>query len=145
VSGPPPKDQALRRRKNPPQGFELLPFEGRQGPAPEWPFPGDPSDFERRLWDKLWTLPQAVKWERARQEEIVALYVQTFTAAALAGDDPKLIAESRQLDGNLGISQKAMHALKWAIDEPEEAEIKVQPHEQLEKRVFVPKSKEENE
>jgi len=145
VSGPPPKDAALRRRKQPPQGFELLPYEGRQGPAPEWPFPGSPSEFERKVWDKLWALPQAIKWELARQEELVALYAQTLTAAALAGGDPKLLAETRQLDGILGISPKAMRGLYWVIDEPEEAEDEEQRHEMLEERVYVPKPKEENE
>lgn len=104
-----------------------------------WPFPSAPSDFERQVWDKLWSLPQAIEWEKTRQEELVALYVQTYTAAALAGGDTKLLAETRQLDLALGISQKAIRGLGWDIDDPDDVEEIDEPAEPKESRVYVPR------
>ncbi len=117
MSGPPPKDASLRRRRNPTPGFKLLPHEGRTGPAPDWPLAGGAANDEQRLWVKLWALPQAVEWERMRCEEIVALYTKVFVDAA-SSPDPKLLAEARQLDTKIGLSPKAMRDLHWETDEP---------------------------
>lgn len=115
MSGPPPVPSELRRRRNASPGFEQLPAEGRQGEYPQWPFEGA-SNAERKLWRKLWKLPQAVKWEEMQVEELVALYVRA-TVKANEDLDTKLIAESRQLDAKLGVSPKAMRDLRWEIAE----------------------------
>ncbi len=138
MSGPPPKDASVRRRKNPTRGFKLLPHEGRTAPAPDWPLPvPNPSP---QLWAKLWSLPQAVEWERVRCEEMIALYVLTFDAASRSGDSTKLLAETRQLDANIGLSPKAMRGLWWETDEPAPEEENGSGEEKpKEERVYVPR------
>src|SRR6266576_162162 len=64
VPGPAPKDPAQRRRRNATPGFKILPHVGREGDPPEWPIAGEMDFDERRLWTRLWKLPQAVEWER---------------------------------------------------------------------------------
>lgn len=123
MPGPPPKDPATRRRRNKPveANFKLLPHEGRAGPPPPWPFPGDGvSTFELSEWARLWSLPQAVEWERMRCEPTIALYVRAL-ALAIMGED-KMFAEVRQLDKKIGVSPEAMRAMRWETDEPLEDE-----------------------
>jgi hypothetical protein len=142
MSGPPPKDAKLRRRRNATAGFKLLPHEGRAGKPPAWPLPVSGDNFdELEYWTKLWSLPQAIEWERMRCEEIVALYVRTFVAAALSADDPKLLAEARQLDAKIGLSPKAMKDLHWETDEPLDEEDEPAPADTVsDPRVYIPKN-----
>lgn len=122
MSGPPPKDPSLRRRRNATPGFKLLPHEGRQGPPPKWPLPLHLDmtirQAEEEKWAELWALPQAVEWERMREYGTVALYVRAFCEASLSGMDSKLLSEVRQLDTKIGLSAKSMRDLRWEIDEP---------------------------
>ena len=128
MAGPQPKPAALRRRKNIEPGFKLLPHEGRKGVAPVWPLPEHPDDriqdLENRMWNRIWKLPQANEWERMRCEDVIALYVRTFVAAAERPTDFKLLAEVRQLDSKIGLSPRAMRDLRWETDsaplDPEE-------------------------
>lgn len=117
MTGPPPKDASQRRRRNATPGFKLLPHDGRDGLAPEWPF-ATPTEDESRTWNKVWKLPQAIEWERMRCEDTVALYVRTFCCAVQSPDNTKLLAEVRQLDAKIGLSPKAMRDLRWETDEP---------------------------
>ena len=71
-SGPPPDPNALRRERDSSTWTTLPPH--RDGPTPLWPL-SRPTKRERDLWDSLWSLPQAVMWERSSQEREVAIYV----------------------------------------------------------------------
>lgn len=139
MPGPPPKDPNARRRRNPTPGFRLLPHEGRTGPIPDFPLPS-PDQGELSYWREIWSLPQAVEWERMRCERFVALYVRSFIAASMGGADPKLLAEVRQLDAKIGISPKAMRDMRWETDEPEQdPEPDAQPSPEPPARAYVPK------
>ena len=144
MSGPPPKDASQRRRRNVTPGFRLLPYEGRTAPAPDFPLV-EPSDAESALWNKVWTLPQSVEWERMHCEDVVALYVRTFVAAT----DPsipvvkrnRMLPEVRQLDAKIGLSPKAMRDLRWETEPPPEEpeELVVTTSKQTDnERSFVP-------
>ena len=86
MPGPPPKDPAMRRRRNATPGFKLLPHQGRSGRVPSWPLPAHPDEEvagrELSKWRELWRLPQAVEWERMRDFGTVAMYVRVFVRAA---------------------------------------------------------------
>jgi hypothetical protein len=79
----------------------------------------DPSETEASLWSKLWTLPQAVEWERMRCEDTVALYVRAFiyTTSDPTHLDEKMLSQVRQLDSKIGLSPRAMMDLRWETDE----------------------------
>jgi hypothetical protein len=135
--GPAPfKSPDQRRHAAPTPGFRQLPYVGRAGDPPDWPL-DTPSAVEQRQWRKLWTLPQAVMWERMRCEDTVALYVRAFTKAALM-DSEKMLNEVRQLDAKLGISPRAMMDLRWEI-EPPPTNDEAAPSDNGE-RTFVPRT-----
>ena len=108
------KPAESRRHASGSPGFTQLPYDGRQGDPPDWPL-DTPNDSEMVQWRKLWTLPQAVMWERLRCEDTVALYVRAFSRAT-NNDDAKMMNEARQLDSKLGLSPRAMLDLRWEIE-----------------------------
>lgn len=142
MAGPAAKPNGLRRRRNPTPGFKLLPHEGRTGDPPPWPLPRHPDPvldgLEARKWEELWTLPQAVEWERMRDFGTVALYVRVYVEAAMPGADEKLLTQVRQLDAKIGISPRAMRDLHWETDEPLPDEPDTPPDPPA-PRVYVPK------
>jgi hypothetical protein len=105
-------------------GFLQLDPGGRRGPTPDWPLPLNPhaeqAELERRKWEQLWTLPQAIEWERMRADDIVALYVRVFVKVTRPAASPKTISELRALDEKLGISPKALQRMRWEILPPAE-------------------------
>lgn len=146
--GPAPLKKPNQRRNKPTNpaspGLKILPHEGRKGPVPEWPLPeltydDDPTiaAAEEMEWRRVWSLPQAIEWERMRCEPLVAMYVRVFVKAARTGDQ-KLLNEMRQLDGKLGLSPRAMMDLRWETDDApvEEETVTVTRPED---RIFVPK------
>lgn len=117
-SGPPPDPNALHRSKD---GHEwwTLPQSGPDGPPPEWPLP-DVSSRERELWDKLWTMPQAVAWSAMRCHDEVALYCRRF---AIAEDPDATVNEVtllRQLGDNLGLTIPGLNRNRWKIGRVEQ-------------------------
>jgi len=64
--------------------------------------------------------------------------VRTFISAS-SGDNPKLLAEVRQLDNKIGHSAKAMRDLRWEIDEPVVDEPDPEPNGNGASRTYVPK------
>ena len=138
--GPLPKPNAVRRRRSAPTnaGFKLLPHEGRAGDPPAWPLDHAATDVELRMWTRLWMLPQAVEWERMRCEDVVALYVRTFCAAAMPGAQTDLLTAARLLDDKIGVSPKAMMSLRWETDEPIDNADEPAPAPYAE-RTYVPK------
>lgn len=115
------KPDGARRRRNATPGFRQLPSQGRVGPTPAWPL-SPPLTEEGAVWESLWVLPQAAEWERMDYTRTVARYVRTVCAAEMPGADSKLLAEARQLEDRLGLTPRAMQALRWETDEPEEEE-----------------------
>lgn len=126
MPGPPPKDEKLRRRRNRPAGFILLPHAGREGPPPPWPLDTDP-EFEvaeMALWEELWHTPQAVEWERLGHTRVVARYCRLVVQAERPFANPRLHPEVRQLEDRLGLTPKSMFQLRWMTDDeapPEES------------------------
>lgn len=114
-SGPAPDPYALRRdRKDDAATWITLPSEGRQGDTPD--FPGDPSSDELELWVELWTMPQAVEWERLRLHREVALYCRAYVHA-MSGVDVKSSDRTlvRQLGDSLGLNTAGMARNRWKI------------------------------
>lgn len=147
MAGPMPKDPSQRRRRNATPGFELLPAEGRQGPAPAWPF-GKPTADQKAKWDELWHLPQAIKWEQMHSEDSVALYVIALFAYLedpSSTQAPKRLGEVRQLDAKLGISPKAMLNIRWTIAPKDSIEvIETEAVANKKARVYIPPESEKS-
>lgn len=113
MPGPAPKPAEQRRRRNAAPGTVNLPAAGRQGDAPEWPMSGKAP----KVWRYLWSLPQAVAWERLRLERVVARYSVKLLEAEQPHSSSAILAEVRQLEDRLGLSPMAMLRLRWTITE----------------------------
>lgn len=111
--GPPPDPNALRRDRDD-VAWLLLPPEGRKGRAPAWPL-SKASTRERAVWRQEWKRPQAIAWERNRQQLEVALYVRCLIAA----EQPDASAAARGLvlrqQEALGISLPGLARNRWRI------------------------------
>lgn len=116
-SGPPPDPNALRRDRDSGPGGEWreLAADARlDADPPAWPISKTTAP-ERRLWVKLWTLPQAVVWEEQRQELEVALYVRRFVEAAERYTPASLSTLVRQLADSLGLTTPGLRSHRWTI------------------------------
>jgi hypothetical protein len=115
ASGPPPDPNALRRNRPSDQaGWTTLPAEGRQGPVPDWPLVS-PADRELDLWEKVWSLPQAVMWEAMGQQDEVAMYVRCFVEAERIDGRIDIKKLARQYADSLGLSTQGMLRNRWKI------------------------------
>jgi hypothetical protein len=112
-SGPPPDPNALRREHDS-GSWTTLPAR-REGPTPLWPLTRA-TKREMSIWDQLWSLPQAVMWERDQQQREVAMYVRQLVRA----EAPKASAADRTLVlrmlENLGLSQPGLARNRWRIE-----------------------------
>jgi hypothetical protein len=79
---------------------------------------------EAELWTDLWTLPQAVEWERQRWIREVAQYVR-WEARAEQGD-LDAAKEARQRGDRLGLTPLAMLRLRWRVGEDDSASARPQ-------------------
>lgn len=130
--GPAPKDPAQRRRRNKTSTKMQLPSEGRKGAAPKWPLlkaEGRDEDatkllrkLESELWRDLWSLPQAVAWDRLGYTREVALYVRHQVSAELGSLDHA--REARMRSDRLGLTPTALRSLQWEIVEDEVGEAR---------------------
>jgi hypothetical protein len=133
--GPVPKRNTHDKR---PRGLadqtalELLPAEGRDGPAPDWPLELPPTEAEASIWRQLWTQPQAVAWERLAMERVVARYARVLVEAECPGwhretqGGDLVYVESRaittartaatNMEDRLGLSPLSMLRLRWGIE-----------------------------
>lgn len=68
---------------------------------------------EQILWVSLWSIPQAVAWERLRWTREVAQYVRLQVKAEMG--DLDAAKEARQWSDRLGLSPLAMLRLRWEI------------------------------
>jgi hypothetical protein len=117
-SGPAPDPAALRRERDAGE-WTILPAEGRQGATPDWPLT-DETIREAQLWERLWTKPQALMWERYGQEYEVALYVRRLSEAEQLESAVTLTTVVKQMGDSLGLSTPGMRANRWRIDRAEE-------------------------
>lgn len=69
--------------------------------------------LEAILWKELWSLPQAVAWERLGWTRDVAQYVRHKTLGELG--DLDAAKEARQWSDRLGLSPMAMLRLRWVV------------------------------
>lgn len=125
--GPPPKPGARRPNNGRVKGAPAmvrLPSEGRKGPAPAWPL-GRAKAAEQRVWDELWSTPQAVAWERLGWLRVVARYCRLVVEAEKPGAQITLLGECRQMEDRLGLSPMAMLRLRWEIVTDEVAEQRI--------------------
>jgi len=117
-SGPAPDPNALRRERDN-STWTTLPAR-RDGPTPIWPFTS-PTKRELAIWERQWTRPQAVMWERMRQEEEVAAYVRQLVRAegknASAADRALVL----RMQENLGLSQPGLARNRWRIEGEQQA------------------------
>ena len=112
-SGPAPDPTALARERDAGEWIEL-PKAGRQGPVPVWPLT-KPLKAESDLWAKLWTMPQAIVWERQRQEDEVAQYVRRFVEGTARGATVASGTLVRQLADSLGLTTPGLRSHRWKI------------------------------
>ena len=115
----PPKFDPARGTRG--RGATKLAAEGRQGDLPNWPLAGKQSAAEREAWAELWTVPQAVAWERlgAGCVREVARYCRLRTAAEKPNATAAQQAQVTALADRLGLTPKAMRLLLWEIVEDE--------------------------
>lgn len=114
---PGPLPNPNRRRRNAPTiPTTVLPAEGREGPAPKIPPFVRLGKTGRAWWRWAWATPQAAAWA-AGHEGVVA---RRAMLEDMAADEPSmtLLREMRELDDRLGLTPKAMAALRWTIGEP---------------------------
>jgi hypothetical protein len=128
-SGPPPDPNALRRDRADDQAeWVELPAAGRTGRVPAWPLHTRASARERRLWEKLWKLPQALEWERLQQHDVLAMYVRTQVEAEEPGATASLRNAALRLADNLGVTTAGMRANRWRVAPPAQgSQAKSQP------------------
>ena len=112
----PPKIDPARRHSR--VGPVQLPAEGRQGEPPEWPLRGPMSVAERATWAYLWTLPQAVMWEKQNITHTVGRYCRLLVEAE-DGATAAMHAVITALEDRLGMTPKAMRLLMWQVAEDE--------------------------
>lgn len=119
---PGPASDPNRRRRNVRIAARVLPSEGRQGPAPEWPLQGF-SELEKAMWGQVWATPQAVAWGELGWMRSVARYVRLCVLAEEPDAPVTLAGEVRQMEDRLGLSPMAMRRLEWVVDEVESGAV----------------------
>lgn len=135
---PGPLPQATRRRTNPATiPTTVLPASGRSGRMPKVPAFVSLASSGRAWWAWAWRTPQACAWapgmegvvaRRAALEDDLAVLAEVVgldlddeiraavgRLAALVTGRLVLLREMRELDDRLGLTPKAMAALRWSI------------------------------
>lgn len=123
MPGPPPKPAEQRRRRNAAAAGTRLPAAGRAGPVPDWPL-GRSNAGERRVWDEIWSTPQAAAWETLGWIRPVARYVRCLVASEARNASSAILGEVRQMEDRLGLTPMAMLRLRWEIAPDEIAELR---------------------
>lgn len=123
--GPAPDPNALRRERPDDQATWTDLPQRRDGPPPAWPaYLGEPVEGSMRaiLWAELWTMPQAVMWERHRRHIEVAQHVDTLVAIQVGPAEgmksdptPTLRGLALRQQEALGLTSAALNRLRWRI------------------------------
>lgn len=134
VAGRYPKDESSRRNRNEPTfDWVVLPFDGREGDAPELPGDREFTKWTEKAWQSLWSRPQAVMWDQSG----FTLHRWAVLHHQLLLDDEKvetakskaasISAEMRQIEDRHGLSPKAMLQLRWKIASAPEVDENGEP------------------
>lgn len=120
-SGPAPDPNALRRERD--QGeWVILPAAGRAGAPPLWPL-ADPSPRELEVWASLWQLPQAVMWEKLRQDLEVAQYCRALARFEAPRGSVQYGTLLRQLGDSLGLTTPGMRSHRWRLERDDQRQL----------------------
>ena len=115
-SGPQPSESSLTSAKRG-LAFRTLDAAGYSGVVPEFPLPASESDDsvsdrERRIWETLWTYPQAIVWaeEPWRQETLAEFCRRAFNGMIIAsiGIAPPLVYRSRRQPSSTSFSTNSI-------------------------------------
>ncbi len=121
MPGPLPNDK--RRRRNAPTiPTTVLPLDGFSGPVPKVPPFVELGKAGRAWWRWAWTTPQAAAWSPGHEVAIARrASLEDDMTVQSTGSPGKLalLREINSLEDRLGLTPKAMAALRWTIGEPE--------------------------
>lgn len=113
-SGPPPDPNALRRDRD--EGdWKILPIGGREGEPPPFPLPGQ-TQRERDIWRELWSMPQAIMWEKHKHHREVALYTRRLREAEKPNATAAICNLAHRMADSLGLTEAGLARNKWMID-----------------------------
>lgn len=116
----PPKMNPARGARG--RGPVHLPSGGREGNVPDWPLTELATIEELETWRDLWSLPQAVMWEKQRIVRTVGRYCRMLVQAEQPEAKASLHAQVTAMEDRLGLTPKAMRLLLWEIQVDEVAE-----------------------
>lgn len=108
--------------------WKTLDAAGYKGPVPEFPLP-EMRVRESQLWEKLWTSPQAIEWNRLDLTLQVAFYVRKCIDNEMPGAKAPDLTIMRQMQDALGLSLPGMRAHRWRISEDELDDFEELEHE----------------
>lgn len=122
-SGPAPDPDALRRNRSSDGEWLTLDPAGCVAEVPEWPLSVEPSGALLRHWERLWSKPQSVVWEREGVADLIAAYVVAFDESVQPGAAAGLKTAVLRMEAELGISIVGMRSNRWrfgvvAVEEP---------------------------
>ena len=109
-----PDPNALRRdRKDDPAWTRLTP---RDPEAVLPPFPlAHPTPRDLHWWSAVWAMPQANEWEKAEEEQAVALYVRLLARSEEPAAPITAMRPLMQLREELGLSVTGRRRRRWLM------------------------------
>lgn len=120
-SGPKQDPNALRRSRKDDAQWTILPAEGRNEPAPDWPLT-EATPRELVLWARWWAKPQALIWEADDTTDYVALTVRMFAEAEVTKASAENRKTVRMMMADLYLTRDAMDRAHIRIASDEVAE-----------------------
>lgn len=112
-----PKAPQDRVRRNKPEQWTVLPAEGCDKSAPEWPFPRKPTKAEAAYWEHVWKQPIAWWWhEQQVSPYVIARYVKTFCKDA-SDVTLKLGPAVSRMERDLGLHLEGLAKLRLIVAE----------------------------
>lgn len=121
MPGPLPVPGAARRNA-PTIPTTALPASGRKGPAPDLPGDVKLGSAGAAWWEWAWHTPQAAAWD-AGSLYVVARRARLQDLLESDGEvNAAMAREIRELDDRLGLTPKALAALRWKIVDDSEVQ-----------------------
>jgi hypothetical protein len=110
------------------------------GPVPEFPFI-DATDPERRLWDEVWTWPQANAWSMPSEswrQRTVALWVRLRVQCEMPEAPASLLSQLHRFADQVGLTTAGLAEMGWRVAADEvAAKASERPARQQERRLRV--------
>lgn len=123
-SGPQPSESSLTSSKRG-LAFRTLDAAGYSGDVPEFPLPPSATEDlvsvrERRIWETLWTYPQAIVWaEEPWRQETLAEFCRLKAVVELSpAANAALVAQTHRYKDQLGLSPAGLKENGWKIGAP---------------------------